>query len=156
MKLKLIILLFGVAGIFSSAHSQEAFTFTNYLRDTASIEFDDVMIEKHYLGRQVAIKFYRLKDTYTYVTQGSVNNPVSQTVVEKPTIYYSLKKLNTLYKKQLKKGLIDSTTAVKELGWYFDVGYSIYQQDTKEFEQALKKAKKPENIKKVFAMVVLE
>ena len=156
MKLKIITLLLGVAGFAISASGQEKFVFQNYLLDTASFVMDDGSVEDHFLGEQMAVKYTRVKKSYTYLTEGSVTNPVPQTYVDKPTIYYSLKKLNSHYKKQLKKGEIDSSTAVKELGWCFDVGFAIYQQDTSEFEKALRNAKKPEQMALVYSQVVFE
>jgi predicted DNA-binding protein (UPF0278 family) len=102
------------------------------------------------------VKYYRIQETYTYVEEADVQNLTHRTMVNKPTIYYSMKKLNNHYKKQLRKGAIDSSSAVEELGWYFDIAFAIYEQDTSEFEDALKKAKKPDKIAELFAQVVLE
>lgn len=153
MKTRFITLLLGLAGIITYASGQDNFIFENSLRDTASFVQEDFALESHYLGEQMALKYTRMRKTYTYVTEGTPTQPSSQTIVTKPTIYYSLKKLNNYYKKQLKKGEIDTGTAVEELGWYFDVGFAIYPQNTDEFEEALKKAKKPDEIAGVFAQV---
>jgi hypothetical protein len=156
MKLKFLAFLVGASmGILNSS-AQEKFLFENHLRDTVHLNYNSLDIGSHYLGDDLAIKYYRIQETYTYVEQGNVQNPVAKTVVQKPTIYYSLKKLNSYYKKQLRKGNIDSSKAIQELGRYFDIGFSIYQQDTSEFEEALKSARKPDEIAEVFAQVVLE
>ncbi len=156
MKKRFFGLLIGALAFVASVNGQERFTFQNQLGDTVHFHINPNDIGSHFLGDQMAIKYYRLQETYTYVEKGSVTNPGERTVIMKPTIYYSLKRLNSHYKKQLKKGEIDSSEAVEELGWYFDVGFAIYEQDTSELEKALKSAKKPDEIVQVFAHVVLK
>ena len=156
MRLRIFTLLFGVVAFVAGASGQEQFTFQNQLGDTVHFDIESSDIGSHYLGEQVAIKFYRLQETYTYVEAGTVTNPGERTVVMKPTIYYSLKRLNSHFRKQLKKGVIDSSDAVNKLGWCLDVGFAIYDQDTSDFEKALKSAKKADEIVQVFAQVILE
>ena len=156
MKLKYLTIFLGVLCYATTTSAQENFTFQNLMSDTVHLVFDHNDVGTHYLGHEMAVKFYRLKETYTYLESGSDANPVSKTVVSKPNIYYSLKKLNTYYKKQLKRGEIDSSSAVKQLGLHFDIGFAIYEQNTSDLESALKGAKKPEQILDVFAQVILE
>lgn len=156
MKLRIFALLMGVVAFATSAGGQDSFTFRNQLRDTVHLGIRQSDVTRHFLGDNVAVKYYRLKETYTYVESASVTNPNERTIVKKPTIYYSLKKLNSHYRKQLKKGKIDSSKAIEELGWYFDIGFAIYDQNTSDFEKALKDAKKPGEIEQLFARVILE
>ena len=156
MKLRFFVLLLGAVAYVAGLSGQEQFTFQNQMRDTVHFEVNRNDLSSHYLGVQIAVKYYRLKETYTYVEAGSVSNPGERTIVMKPTIYYSLKRLNSHYKKQLRKGAIDSIEAVEELGWYFDVGFAIYEQDTSDFERALKSARNPDEIAQVFAHVILQ
>lgn len=156
MKLRLFALLIGVLALALSVNGQSSFTFLNQLRDTIHFDISKGDVTRHFLGDYIAGKYFRLQKTYTYVEPGNINNPTTRTVVMKPTIYYSLKKLNAHYKKQLKKGEIDSTKAIRELGWCFDVGFAIYDQDTGEFEKAIKNARKPDEIAQLFAHVILE
>ena len=140
----------------SSTNAQDGFSFQNQLRDTIHITLEDASISKHFLGNELAVKYYRLQETYTYVEPGSVTNPAERTIVTKATIYNSIKKITSHYKKQVKKGEIDSADAVEELGYCYDVAFSIYEQDTSDFEKALKSAKKPDEMAMVFAEVVLK
>jgi hypothetical protein len=156
MKLRLVIILLGTIVSFASADGQDNFRFLNQLGDTIHIEIKQESVGNHYLGEYIAIKFYRIKEVYTYEEMGTVTNPVAQTIVNKPAIYYSLKKLNTHYKRQLKKGEIDTSVAMEELGRCFDVGFAIFEQDTSEFEKALKSARKPDQIADLFTQVILE
>ena len=134
MKLKLFAILMGVVALALNVNGQSSFTFLNQLRDTIHFDISKGDVTKHFLGDYIAGKYFRLQETYTYVEPGNINNPTPRTVVMKPTIYYSLKKLNAHYKKQLKKGEIGSSEAIQELGWCFDVGFSIYDQNTDDFE----------------------
>ena len=156
MKLRILALLAGAVAFVAGARGQEYFTFSNNLSDTVQIPVVQDLIGSHYLGEEMAVKYYRLREIYTYEETGTAAKPVHQTVVNKPTIYYSLKKLNSHYKKQLKKGEIDSNQAVKQLGWYFDVGFAIFSQDTGDLEKALRQAKNPDEIASIFAHVKLE
>jgi hypothetical protein len=155
MRLRLITLLFGAVLLFARTYGQDQFTFQNQLSDTVHFEIEMSEVGNHYLGEQLAVKLYRIKETYTYVEAGTETTPGNRTVIVKPAIYYSLKKLNNHFKKQLKKGMIDSSTAVTQLGWFMDIGFAIYGQDTTEFEKALKSAKKPDEIVKLFNQVTL-
>jgi len=156
MKLRFMTILLGMVTFVANTSAQENFTFQNLINDTVHLVIKPADVGSHYLGSDMAVKLYRLKETYTYLESGSDANPVSKTVVSKPNIYYSLKKLNTHYKKQLKKGEIDSSSAKKQLGWYFDIGFAIYEQNTLDFENALKRTRKPEQIVEVFTQVILE
>ena len=156
MKLRLFALLIGVLALALSVNGQSSFTFLNQLRDTIHFDIEKSDVSNHFLGDNIAAKYFRLQETYTYVEPGNINNPTTRTVVMKPTIYYSLKKLNAHYKKQLKKGEIESSKAIQELGWCFDVGFAIYDQDTGDFEKAIKNARKPDEIAQLYAHVILE
>jgi hypothetical protein len=156
MKSKVFTLLLGVVTISAVTSGQEYFRFENQLNDTARFDLDPQVIGNHYLGEQLALKYSRIQETYTYEQQGTVTNPVTRTVVMKPAIYYSLKKLNSYYRKQLKKGKIDSSEAIRQLGWYFDIGFAIHGQNTTKFEDALQEARKPDRIAELFTQVVLE
>ena len=147
--LLLLISLSGMAQI-------DSFRFSNNLGDTSAFTYDYSFIEKHYLGDDIALKMYRVKDTYTYIEVGSPSSPGDKTQVNKPAIYYAIKKLNTYYKKQLKKGELDQNEVYKKLTRYLNIAYSIYNEDTSMLENELRSAKKAPEIDKVFARVVLE
>jgi len=134
----------------------DSFRFSNNLADTNAFTYNYSFMDKHYLGDDIAQKMYRVKETYTYIEAGTPSSPGDKTQVKKPVIYYSIKKLNTYYKKQLKKGELDKTEAYNRMARYLDVVYSIYNEDTTMLEDELRSAKKAPDIDKVFARVVLE
>jgi len=64
-------------------------------------------------------------------------------------------KINTLYKKQLKKAQITEADAIKKLGRTLDLAYTMFSQDTEKFETYLKTYKTPQDIEKAFEKVKL-
>lgn len=139
----------------SRAQEVENFTFYNDL-DRVDTNVDPLMIPNHYLGSEIGLKVYLLKNLYTVVEEGNEINPVDKTIVFKPAIYYSMKKLNNYYKKAVKKGIITEQEAKDKMNAHLDVCLSIYLQETSQFEVELKKYKKTEDIDAVFSRVVLE
>jgi hypothetical protein len=134
----------------------DSFRFSNNLADSGAFANINNYVEKHYLGDDIAHKMYMVKETYTYIEVGSPSSPGDKTQVNKPVIYYAIKKLNTYYKKQLKKGELDQQEAYKRMARYLDIVFSIYNEDTTILEDELRAAKKASDIDKVFARVVLE
>ncbi len=157
MKKGIVALILGM-GIFISVFSQEMgkFEFSNNLKDTLNLKLDYSFAGNHFLGQQIANKFYRMEQTYTYVEKASPISPSDKIVVQKPVIFYAVQKINKLYKKKLKKGLITEQEAKKELGHILDVAYAIFNQNTEELEDYLRKNKKPEDIQSIFRDIELE
>jgi len=139
----------------SRAQEVENFTFYNDL-DRVDTKVDPLMVPNHYLGPEIGLKTYLLKGLYTEVEEGNEINPVDKTIVFKPAIYYSMKKLNNYYKKAVKKGIVTEQVAKDKMNTYLDICLSIYMQETNQFETELKKYKKTEDIDAVFSRVVLE
>ena len=139
----------------SRAQEVENFTFYNDL-DRVDTKVDPLMVPNHYLGPEIGLKTYLLKGLYTEVEEGNEINPVDKTIVFKPAIYYSMKKLNNYYKKAVKKGIVTEQEAKDKMNTYLDICLSIYMQETNQFETELKKYKKTEDIDAVFSRVVME
>lgn len=129
-----------------------------YFRDeTADYDFNQrpTGMGEHYLGDDIAIKMYVLKDAYTYIEKGTPMSPADKTIVVKPVIYYSLKKLNNYYKKLLKKDQIEDSLAYEKLNNYILIGLSVRHQETDKLEEELREMRKPEDIESVLDKVVL-
>ena len=152
--LTLVLMLFALT-VGSRAQEVENFTFYNDL-DRVDTNVDPILVPNHYLGPEIGLKYYLLKNLYTEVEEGNEINPVDKTIVFKPAIYYSMKKLNNYYKKAVKKGIVSEQEAKDKMNAHLDVCLSIYLQETEEFEIELKKYKKTEDIDAVFSRVVLE
>jgi hypothetical protein len=142
--------------VFSGIYAQQPdFLFANNLKDTLSAKVDYAYAGTHILGTQVARKLLLLHETYTYVESGTLTAPGDKTIVKKPDIYYSIKKLNNYYKKAVKKGIIDQKQAAKNLTSAIDKSYSMFYEDTQKFEEYVRAQKKPEDIQKAFDQVKL-
>ncbi len=152
---KIFFVAFAFALSLSYVLAQETFEFRNTLADTARRGFNYSMASDHFLGDIIAKKLFRFKETYTYVEKGTPMSPGDKVIVRKPTIFYSVRKLNNYYKKEIRKGRKSPSDAIDEFGSILDKSFVIYDQPTDEFEEFLKSSKKPEEIIKAFEKVEL-
>ncbi len=142
--------------LLSTIYAQDSeFLFENELGDTLRYKINYAYAGTHTLGTEVARKMMLLQETYTHIEKGTSMSPGEKTIVTKPEIFYSVKKLNTYYKKAVKKGIIDEEEAAKSLISVVNKSFSILYQDTEKFEAYLKKQKKPEEIQKAFDLIKL-
>ena len=135
---------------------QESFVFRNTLDQATQIQLDYSLSGNHFLGEEIANKTYLLKKIYTHIEKGTPMSPVDKVIVKKPTIYYSIRKLERHFRRQIRKDNMTEQEARKELNEVLDICISIYDQDTEEFEKYLKKQRKPEEILAAYDNVVLE
>jgi hypothetical protein len=153
----LIVILFSTSFVFAQKNeSEKIYRFKNNLSYYDNNAVDMSLVTPHYLGNNIAIKLYLLKDAYTRVQPATPTSPSEKTIIEKPIIYYAITRLSRKYKREIKKGNISEDQARENLNEVLDVGLSIFHDDTDEFENELKTAKKPEEIVQVFSKVVLE
>jgi hypothetical protein len=150
----LILVLYGIAGY--GQEKTENFVFRNTLDDTAKVQLDYGLATSHYLGDQIARKMHLFQKTYTYVEKGTPMSPGDKVIVKKPYIYYAIRKLNKHYKKAVRKDRMEEEKARKELGEALDICFVIYGQNTEEFEEYLKKRRKPDEILAAFDKVTLQ
>ena len=139
----------------SRAQDGDKFYFYNDVPNLKK-EVNPLRVSENFFGEEIALKMYFLKSMYTIVEEPTDYNPVEKTIVNKPAIYYSMKKMNTYYRKTVKKGNLDMQEAQDRLNNYLDICLSVYLQDTGAFENELKKFKKQEDIDLVFSRVILE
>lgn len=148
--------------LFTFAYSQgnepenKKFFFENNLSYYEDYKVDMTFVSPHYLGEEIALKFHILDETYTTVQAATPTSPTEKTTVNKPVIYYAIKKLSRKYKREIRKGNIAEKKASDNLSHVLDIGLSIFHEETQVFEKVLKDAKQPEEIMNVFNMVVLE
>ncbi len=137
-------------------YGQESFVFRNTLSDTAKVNIDYSLATSHYLDNEIARKMHLFQKTYTYVEKGTPMSPGDKVIVTKPYIYYAVRKVNKHFKKELRKDRITEEEAGKELGKILNIAFAIYDQETEEFEQYLRKNRKPEQILTAFNNVELQ
>ena len=150
----LLLFLFSII-LISNGQDENTFFLRDQLKDTANLKIDYTLMKSHYLGEAIARKMYRLEKTYTYTEAPTAMSPTSKTIVKKPAIYYAVLKLNTHYRKELKKSHITQDEAVSRLGRTLDMAFLLFSQDSSEFEEYLKKNKKPLDIEQAFNKVKL-
>lgn len=109
----------------------------------------------HYLGVEVAKKYAVFIDLYTYSVSAEVMNTGRQTVISKPAIYNSVKKLNRYYRKLIKKNEISKEEASIKVNHVLDVAISVYTQSTDALENALRQVRTHDEIAEVFERVKL-
>lgn len=121
-----------------------SFSFLQDKLDDSSV--DMATVGNHYLGDRIAKKLELLKSSYTWKEEGTPNSPTTKTVVEKPAIYYSLKKLDKYYKKAIKDGQISESEALDQFAKALDIALFIRYQETKAFEEKLRELKEESDI----------
>lgn len=139
--------------IFSFSQDTVSFVFSKpKIQIDTSLVTEDV-VEEHYLGENVASRWYHVKKLYSYIEKGTPTSPGDKTVIKRPNIYYSLKKIDKNFKKKIKKSLMTNDEAKDLLLNYLNIASYLYYCDTKDIENALKKADEPEDMEKIFQRV---
>ncbi|MEM8894839.1 MAG: hypothetical protein AAGC88_09695 [Bacteroidota bacterium] len=113
-------------------------------------DIDENYLKEHPFGKEVAIRVEAVKQKYTYVVEGSATAPQDRRIVEKPVLYYAVQKLDNFYKKQVKKGGMNSGKATEKLVFALDVAMLIRYQQTEQLEKDIKKLKGGEEIARFF------
>ncbi|GAB6122578.1 hypothetical protein [Dysgonomonas termitidis] len=108
--------------------------------------FDNNTIQKaeeHEFGSKVAC-FKVLMEEY-YVTQEEVvpGDPMRRTIIKKPNIYNTTRKIEKHLKKEVKRGNIPLEKAINDFTHILEVSLTIINEaDTEAFEEALDRNKK--------------
>lgn len=133
--------------------------FFRFLSFTDESEWQSIPLSKtgsHFLGEEVARKFYLFKDLYTYKTPISPGNPAMRTVIRKPVVYNALNKMEKYLKKTTNKGDAQNSERLSNrLEHALDVAIAIYSQESSNLESALKESNNPGEIMNVFSRVEL-
>lgn len=108
-----------------------------------------ISYKKHFLGDEIAQKIQLVKEAYTYSLENEITR-VSSTAVEKPSIYYSVNKVNKYIKKSLKNGSMTKEDAIQVLDNMLNVVINIRYQETEELEQELWSVKDPVTITSLY------
>ncbi|HQK36653.1 MAG TPA: hypothetical protein PLC81_03380 [Bacteroidales bacterium] len=138
------------------AQEKVQFTFRSHLNDEEYKKPYDQSMGSSILGTEVARKMYIVRNTFTYVEEPTPTSPTPKTIIRKPRIYNSVKKLVSYYEKMAKKGLMPVEQAAANATLVLDKAYSAFYGNSDNFEQFLKSAKKPEQIEEAFKAVILE
>ncbi len=94
-----------------------------------------------------------MKKEYTYKPAPTPLTPNPTIEVEKPMIYYSVKKLYRQLKKDVKKGNLPLEEAEETLAEVVKISVNIRYLETYDFEKALSKTKDASEIEALFSKV---
>lgn len=132
------------------------FVFEKQLDNADNINVSLSLFQGHYLGDEIARKLLIIQELYTHTVPGTPTNPGTQTIIDKPNIYYGIKKIDKYYKRAIRKDDITEEQARKEFRHFLNIGISIVHQDTEEFEEFLKNNRKREETVEAFSTVKLK
>jgi rRNA maturation protein Nop10 len=138
--------------------AQESENDTLYFQDRLAHAFSTsevVTRSSHYLGEEIARKYAIFNDLYTYTVSAEVTNTGRQTMISKPAIYNSVKKLNRYYRRLIRKNEISEEEARIKVNHVLDIAISVYTQSTDALENALRQVRKHDEIAEVFERVKL-
>jgi hypothetical protein len=113
------------------------FKFQGYSKDYELENISKEMAGNHPFGETIAKKLYLLDEKYTSQVALTPGNPASKTVIKKPVIYESVKRIEHDLKRSTRKGEISISKATSEFSTVLDVALSVLTADTKDFEHAL-------------------
>lgn len=143
-------------------------TFNGFSQETEKISYDvsyDLLdlsdidpaaVSSHVLGDEVAKKMVLFRERYTKIQEASPTSPVEKTIIVKPNIYNSIRKIEKYYSKGVKKNTIEKEKAVADFSYCLDVALCVSGKRTNELEDRLKKVRKnPLHIVEVLSDVEL-
>jgi hypothetical protein len=91
-----------------------------------------------FFGDEVAKQEYLFESTYTYKVPVSPGNPALKTIVQKPILYSSVRKIEKQIRKDLRGKKIDIKTATVKYSRVLEIAICIFNQDTEKLEQRIK------------------
>lgn len=97
--------------------------------------------DKEIFGKEIACLLALLDEKYIRKEQIAIGDPVLQTNILKPVIYNSVKNLVRYYKQKSQNNTL-STTDCEQLTHIVKVALACPEEDTSDFEKALKKNRK--------------
>lgn len=144
--MRLIVNFLFVSFFVTASLSVQAQEFVFHYNQTELEETEsDLPNAEHPFGTDFTILMQLLSEKYTYKVENSISKTVT-TMVEKPSIYYSVKKVNKHMVKSSKKERIPLEEAKTKLEDVLVKALNIRYQDTEVLEEKLNDIKDPEMI----------
>jgi hypothetical protein len=122
----------------SPAVTLPVFKFKGYSIESELENISGELAGNHPFGETIAKKVYLFNEKYTSQVAIAPGNPANKTVIKKPVVYESVKRIERDLKRSVKKGEILLTTATSEFSIVLDVALNIVTIDTEDFENAIK------------------
>jgi hypothetical protein len=124
----------------NAGKKSSVFEFKAYPKDSYLNSITKEMAGEHLLGDLVAKKIYLLNKFYTSEENLFPGDPATKTIIKKPVIYESVKRIERDLKKSVKKGETSVSEASAILNTVLDVALNIQTEDTRDFEKAIESA----------------
>ncbi len=148
-------ILFGMLTPSFAQPTEADYFYFRKIEDKVSPEvLESISVRSHYMGDNVGKKLDLIRDSYTRVVEGGGIQPTPTTYIDKPAIYYSVKKLEKYYKKAVKSGFLDKDEAASQFEEILDIAIFIRNQPTADFEIALENIKEDDEIVTVYTQLV--
>lgn len=141
------IILLGTVLLTNAQNSDNTFEFRSEYDKT---DISNISASSHYLGPNIGKKIALLEQSYTWQEEPTPTSPSIKTVVEKPTIFFHIKKIEKYYKKSVKKGQMSMEDASSSFEKILDIAIQVRYQETVEFENYLQSVKSPEQVVSIF------
>jgi len=113
-------------------------------------------LRNHAFGEAFAKKMYLIEKNYTYTTEPAPGAFSGHVMIEKPTLYQSINKINKDYTKGVRKGTIDKTEAEHKLGHVLDVAILLCHQESSQIEHLLQKSDNVDQMLLVFDRIQVQ
>lgn len=128
----------------SGQNSEGKFVFDTYVQP---INIENITeYNSHELGIVIAKKMQVIQNTFLVRFETKIGLSSSDIEVQKSELLESIEKLDKYYRKAVKKDNMDKDFAVTKLSGYMDLAYCLFYENSDEFESALSKAKKVEDV----------
>jgi hypothetical protein len=121
------------------------FNFTAHHLDSELEGITPEIAGNHPFGAEIAKKLYLFTEKYTSQVPLTPGNPAVKTVIRKPVIYESVRRIERDLKRQAKKGAIAMTAAADQLNMVLDVALNVVSVDTRSFEEAIETSSNTES-----------
>jgi hypothetical protein len=119
----------------------------NYQWEFISIvpsDFDETTLqeaENDDLGQRIACLKVLMEKFYIHKEEIVAGDPMMRTVIRKPNIYNTARKIEKHLKKEVKKGNLETQIAANELAYVLEVALAAVEEETGSFESQLAESK---------------
>lgn len=111
----------------------------------------------HILGEQVARKMFAVQKAYVRHHPASVGFTDNTIEICKPAIYNALVKLDSYFKKAVRRNEMNAGQASEQLSKCLDIVYLVYyEEETEDLELAVRKAKSPQQLLALFNSISIK
>lgn len=135
--------------------SQEQYMFNYVNIPSVDSPVNEDYVRKNVLGESISLRLALLREIYTWVEEGDSMSPGEKINVEKPSIYYAVRKLSGYYKKAIKKDEVKLSDASEEYLMVLEKSIALRKQDTSDLEEELSALNDPKEVIDLFKNRVL-